>query len=246
MDRQSVVFAWTKLFVVAVSLITRGVSSSKDPSTLELKSAHTNITVSKYINEMSELTVCVWIKSKKNEGHASLVSYSFDDEDNEVLVHYDGTAFQLWIGGTFQRGDELPLHDGSWHHICTTWSSNDGGWEFFNNGVKHSGGIGLKPDNNVRGGGFMVLGQEQDIQGGRFQETQAVIGSFTEFNMWSRPLNDAEVQGITVDCTAEGDVFTWNIADLRIHGNVSLTYEDICVSPRCALLCRPVIKPIDK
>ncbi|XP_070543802.1 hyalin-like [Ptychodera flava] len=85
----------------------------------------------------------------------------------------------------------------------------------------------------------MVLGQDQDIQGGGYEENQAFIGSFTEFNMWSKALNDAEVQGITVDCTAEGDVFTWNIGDLRIHGNVSLTYEDICDSENPNIVCPP-------
>ncbi len=43
------------------------------------------------------------------------------------------------------------------------------------------------------GGGVLVLGQDQDSPGERFDETQSLSGKVTQFGMWRKVLNQSEI-----------------------------------------------------
>lgn len=61
----------------------------------------------------------------------------------------------------------LSLGDGKWHHVCVTWSTRDGQWEAYQDGVQRGSGINLSPWHPIKPGGVFILGQEQ-VKANRF------------------------------------------------------------------------------
>lgn len=55
----------------------------------------------------------------------------------------------------------LSVNDGKWHHVCVTWSTRDGQWEAYQDGVQRGSGINLSPWHPIKPGGVFILGQEQ-------------------------------------------------------------------------------------
>lgn len=53
------------------------------------------------------------------------------------------------------------MTDGKWHHVCVTWSTRDGVWEVYQDGVKKGSGQNLAPWHAIKAGGIFILGQEQ-------------------------------------------------------------------------------------
>lgn len=53
------------------------------------------------------------------------------------------------------------INDGKWHHLCITWTTRDGMWEAFQDGVKRGSGENLAPYHPIKPEGVLVLGQEQ-------------------------------------------------------------------------------------
>ena len=43
------------------------------------------------------------------------------------------------------------------------------------------------------GGGVLVLGQDQDSPGERFDESQSLSGKITQFGMWKKVLGQSEI-----------------------------------------------------
>lgn len=70
----------------------------------------------------------------------------------------------------------LSLTDGKWHHVCVTWTTRDGQWEAYQDGVQRGSGINLSPWHPVKPGGVFILGQEQ-VNGSLSRCTQPYIGS---------------------------------------------------------------------
>jgi hypothetical protein len=44
--------------------------------------------------------------------------------------------------------------------------------------------------------GILVLGQEQDTPGGKFDASQAISGQLTQFGIWDRALSDYDIRKI--------------------------------------------------
>lgn len=53
------------------------------------------------------------------------------------------------------------INDDKWHHICVTWTTRDGVWEAFQDGVLRGNGENLAPYHPIKPNGVLVLGQEQ-------------------------------------------------------------------------------------
>ena len=55
----------------------------------------------------------------------------------------------------------MMLTDRKWHHVCVAWSTRDGLWEAYLDGLKKGSGENLSAWHPVRAGGVFILGQEQ-------------------------------------------------------------------------------------
>ncbi|XP_070578732.1 neuronal pentraxin-1-like [Ptychodera flava] len=195
---------------------------------LKLTTASTNVVVTKPIPTLSALTACIWVQINETGHDAAFVSYATSEHENEFLIYYYCVGFHVYINGVLLVIRTAPIDDGAWHHVCITWSSSDGGWKYYHNGVISKEGSDFQIGHALGSGGFLVLGQEQDTVGGSYDARQAMVGSLTEFNLWSRSLTADEIAETAGDCSIDGDVFSWNIADLFIEGDVLLKIEDVC------------------
>uniref|UniRef100_A0A8C8ST11 Pentraxin (PTX) domain-containing protein n=1 Tax=Pelusios castaneus TaxID=367368 RepID=A0A8C8ST11_9SAUR len=180
-------------------------------------------------HEIFAFTVCLWLKSSSAPGVGTPFSYSVAGQANElVLIEWGNNPMELLIN---DKAATLPLaiHDGKWHHICVTWSTRDGIWESYQDGVRRGSGENLAPWHPIKSGGVFILGQEQDTLGGRFDATQAFIGELADFNIWSHVLAPGEVYRLaTCASYTRGDLVAWAESTVELHGGVSKLPFNAC------------------
>uniref|UniRef100_A0A4W5K1Z8 Pentraxin family member n=1 Tax=Hucho hucho TaxID=62062 RepID=A0A4W5K1Z8_9TELE len=135
---------------------------------------------------LPELSVCLWLRV--DVGYVgTLLSYATEDNDNK-LVLYGHPAYR-----------ELPVDsvlDGYWHHLCVLWSSIQGRFWHYTDRRLTSAGSRFRKGYEVPGGGSVVLGAEQDSQGGGFDPTEGFVGRLAGFTVWDRVLSPGEVTGV--------------------------------------------------
>ena len=80
----------------------------------------------------------------------------------------------------------------------------------------------------IRGGGILVLGQEQDSFGGSFDANQSFIGKMTGVNIWDHVIKEQEIRRMSKSCLyGVGNVFQWSNFKLHLKGSVQM------VKPSC-------------
>ncbi|XP_040181624.1 neuronal pentraxin-1-like [Rana temporaria] len=173
-------------------------------------------------HEIFAFTICLWLKSNSSPGVGTPFSYSVPGQANEVvLIEWGNNPMELLIN---DKAATLPLaiNDAKWHHVCVTWSTRDGVWESYLDGVRRGNGENLAAWHPIKPGGVFVLGQEQDTLGGRFDATQAFVGEISDFNMWSHILTPGEIYKLAT-CAAHstGDVIEWTESSMELHGGVT-------------------------
>ncbi|KAM9434641.1 neuronal pentraxin-2 [Clarias gariepinus] len=181
------------------------------------------------LNEIFALTVCLWLKGGSGPGIGTPFSYSVPGQANElVIIEWANSPIELLVN---DKAVTLPLslHDSKWHHLCVTWSTRDGVWEAYQNGVKRGSGENLSPWHPIKPGGVFILGQEQDTLGGRFDATQSFVGEMSDLQVWSRVLNFQEIDK-QASCSNHltGDVIAWNESIVELHGGVTKYPFDPC------------------
>ncbi len=75
----------------------------------------------------------------------------------------------------------------------------------------------------IRGGGALVLGQEQDSLGGSFDANQSFIGEMTGVNVWNHVIKEKEIRRLSKSClTGVGNVFKWRDFKAHLVGSVKI------------------------
>jgi len=64
---------------------------------------------------------------------------------------------QLFVNGQMVRTN-VSLNDGSWQHVCVSWTSVDGEWNLYVNATQRAAGRGLATNTYLLTGGLLVLG----------------------------------------------------------------------------------------
>ncbi|XP_010883142.2 neuronal pentraxin-1 isoform X2 [Esox lucius] len=181
------------------------------------------------LHEIFALTLCLWIKGGVGPGLGTPFSYSVPGQANElVLIEWGNNPMELLVD---DQAVTLPLSisDGKWHHVCVTWSTRDGQWEAYQDGVKRGSGENLSAWHSIKPGGVFILGQEQDTLGGRFDATQAFVGEISDLQMWSNVLTAHDIYSLA-SCNSHlsGDVIAWSENVLELHGGVTNYPFDPC------------------
>ena len=80
----------------------------------------------------------------------------------------------------------------------------------------------------IRGGGVLVLGQDQDSVGGGFQTSDSFIGEMTGVNIWDHVITDQEITRMSRSClTGVGNVYQWRDFKAHLKGSVQI------IKPSC-------------
>lgn len=185
--------------------------------------------IKKTLPEMYAFTACMWLKSSASPGIGTPFSYGVPGQANEiVLIEWGNNPIELLVN---DKVAQLPISvsDGRWHHICITWTTRDGFWEAYQDGERLGTGENLAPWHPIKPGGVIILGQEQDIVGGRFDATQAFVGELSQFNIWDRVLRPADIIGMA-NCSSymPGNVVPWVDANVEVLGGATKAALEIC------------------
>ncbi|XP_029446051.1 neuronal pentraxin receptor [Rhinatrema bivittatum] len=176
----------------------------------------------KTLPQLYAFTMCLWLKSKASNGVGTPFSYSVTGQPNEiVLLEWGHNPMELLINDKITQLP-LSLKDGQWHHICISWTTRDGIWAAFQDGEKRGSSENLSAWHPIKSSGVIILGQEQDVVGGRFDATQAFVGEIAQLNMWDRILTPAEILGIA-NCTntLSGNMIQWDDKQVEVFGGAS-------------------------
>ncbi|KAK5883325.1 hypothetical protein CesoFtcFv8_019664 [Champsocephalus esox] len=174
------------------------------------------------VNEVFAMTICLWLKAGEGPGLGTPLSYAVPGQANElVLIKWGTNPMELLIN---DKAVTLPISmtDGKWHHLCVTWTTRDGVWEAYQDGVKKGSGQNLSGWQPIKSGGTFILGQEQDTMGGRFDVTQSFMGGMSDLQFWSRVLTSNEIH-TQATCAGHlvGDVMSWSEESVELHGGLA-------------------------
>ncbi|XP_075999298.1 neuronal pentraxin 1 like [Genypterus blacodes] len=198
--------------------------------TFPLRTNYMYAKVKKSLPEMYALTVCMWLKSNASPGVGTPFSYAVPGQANElVLIEWGNNPMEILINDKVAKLPFL-INDGKWHHICVTWTTRDGVWEAFQDGVMRGSGENLAPYHPIKPHGLLILGQEQDMLGGGFDATQAFVGDLANFHIWDRKLSIGEIYNLAT-CSSKaqvGNVFSWLETSLDIYGGASKWTFEAC------------------
>ncbi|KAG8429197.1 hypothetical protein GDO86_014095 [Hymenochirus boettgeri] len=198
--------------------------------TFPLRTNYMYAKVKKTLPEMYAFTVCMWLKSNASPGVGTPFSYAVPGQANElVLIEWGNNPMEILINDKVAK---LPfvINDGKWHHICVAWTTRDGVWEAYQDGILRGNGENLAPYHPIKHQGVLVLGQEQDTLGGGFDATQAFVGELAHFNMWDRKLTVGEVYNLAT-CSNKaltGNVISWAESNIEIFGGATKWTFDAC------------------
>ncbi|XP_077618114.1 neuronal pentraxin receptor [Crocuta crocuta] len=186
--------------------------------------------VRKALPELYAFTVCMWLRSRSGgNGQGTPFSYSVPGQANEIVLLEAGhDPMELLIN---DKVAQLPLSlkDNGWHHICISWTTRDGLWSAYQDGELQGSGENLAAWHPIKPHGILILGQEQDTLGGRFDATQAFVGDIAQFNLWDHALTPAQVLGIA-NCTGPllGNVLPWEDKLVEAFGGAKKATFDVC------------------
>lgn len=175
--------------------------------------------ITKTLPEMYAFTLCMWIKSSASPGIGTPFSYGVPGQANEiVLIEWGNNPIELLIN---DKVAQLPIEvrDGRWHHICVSWTTRDGQWDAYQDGEKLGTGDNLAAWHPIKPGGVIILGQEQDVVGGRFDAGQAFVGELSQVNIWDRVLKPSEIQSMA-NCSTyvPGNIISWLASNVEVFG----------------------------
>uniref|UniRef100_A0A8C3X7G4 Neuronal pentraxin receptor n=1 Tax=Catagonus wagneri TaxID=51154 RepID=A0A8C3X7G4_9CETA len=186
--------------------------------------------VRKALPELYAFTVCMWLRSRSDgTGQGTPFSYSVPGQANEIVLLEAGhDPMELLIN---DKVAQLPLSlkDTGWHHICIAWTTRDGLWSAYQDGELRGSGENLAAWHPIKPHGILILGQEQDTLGGRFDATQAFVGDIAQFNLWDHALTPAQVLGLA-NCTGPllGNILPWEDKLVEVFGGATKATFDVC------------------
>ncbi|XP_051818471.1 neuronal pentraxin receptor [Antechinus flavipes] len=219
-----------------VAELEHGASAYSPPDAFKInipvKNNYMYARVRRTLPELYAFTICMWLKSKSGGmGIGTPFSYSVPGQSNEmVLLEAGHDPMELLIN---DKVAQLPLNlkDGRWHHICIAWTTRDGLWSAYQDGQLRGSSDNLAAWHPIKPHGIIILGQEQDTLGGRFDATQAFVGEIAQFNLWDHILTPAQILGIA-NCTSPlvGNIIPWDDKLVEAFGGATKMVFDSCKS----------------
>ncbi|CAJ1069187.1 C-reactive protein-like [Xyrichtys novacula] len=153
----------------------------------ESKTAYVRLTTPR--QSLSAVTLCLRTFTDLDRGHAPFslatpgVANAFvifgSAKDNEVTMS---------VRNKEVRFRELGYKTNTWHSFCSTWDSGSGVGQIWLDG-KPSSRKYINSGSNITGLINIVLGQDQDEHGGRFNAKQSFVGMMSDVHMWDYTLS---------------------------------------------------------
>lgn len=148
---------------------------------------------------------------------------SSDNGDNEIWLSDSGYVNYIFQDYNANVRKQAHVKKGEWYHYCECWDFNSKTADIYHNG-KRSGSISSPAWRKLDNNGNVVLGQDQDIMGGRFVISQSFGGEIQKLNMFSKKLSSSEVSEMYSAGRCSDTVE-------KSHASRELKWEDILKVP---------------
>lgn len=168
-------------------------------------------------------SVCAWVRSTETTGIMAIVSYASSKTlNNELFFVVEQSSIGFYVGSQNRKASiDSSFRDGTWRHLCGTWSAEGGHWAIYLDGMVLGQGSELNNEGTINAGGALVIAQDQDDVGGVFDEQQCFVGALTDVNIYDRVLSANEVALLAISCTYNtGTIFKWSDVRGGLRGNV--------------------------
>ncbi|CAH1105370.1 unnamed protein product [Psylliodes chrysocephalus] len=183
-----------------------------------------------FVKNLTDISVCLWIQTLDDVNYGTIISYATQSHDNAFTLT-DYTGLVIYINNQYVVTD-VHLNDGLWHHVCVTWSSLNGSYKIFVDAKLTKFGFNLAPESQIQGMGSLILGQDQDIFGGEFSQSESFVGKLTYIDIWSKVLTENDVLKHFIDCEDSlfGDLYAWPVMKKFAQGSLKVEESDFCKS----------------
>ncbi|XP_051818518.1 sushi, von Willebrand factor type A, EGF and pentraxin domain-containing protein 1 [Antechinus flavipes] len=182
---------------------------------------------------LNAITCTFWMRTSDINNYGTPISYALENGSDNTFLLTDYNGWVLYVNGKERITNCPSVNDGIWHHISVTWTSTDGSWKVYIDGKLSDGGIGLSIGSAIRGGGALVLGQEQDKKGEGFNPAESFVGSISQLNIWDYVLAPDQVKSLATSCPeglSKGNVLAWPDFLSGIVGKVKIDSKSIFCS----------------
>ncbi|KAM9723721.1 uncharacterized protein ACNS7B_019026 [Menidia menidia] len=201
---------------------------------------------------LSAVTVCFRSFTDLTRDH-SLFSLATPSKNNEFLIFKKSVSegFHFYAKGVFAAIIGHEYKQNMWHSICATWDASSGLVQLWVDGIPSSRKFtrtGTMAEQMI-----IVLGQDQDKYGGRFDGKQSFVGMISDLHMWDNVLSPCEIQKYTGDSNfPDGNVLNWKAMEFQKTGRVQIEekqskYSSIMMEPLIllAMLTLCAATPLD-
>ncbi|XP_063401402.1 sushi, von Willebrand factor type A, EGF and pentraxin domain-containing protein 1-like [Mytilus trossulus] len=199
-----------------------------------------NYSTFKMGREMSAFSIGFWIRTSDEINQGTPFSYSVGAFDNALTItNYDG--FVIYVNNK-KINTDVKVNDGTWHHVLVTWSTEKGAWKIYKNAFLWDEGYNLAAGETIKGGGKVMIGQEQD-KGGTLSPTESFVGLLTNLNVWSKQLTQSEIETMIVTCDKNlGDIIAWSDVQSGLHGDLQPNPSGFCQD--CPIPSKPLYSTV--
>nr|AFA37827.1 CRP [Apodemus draco] len=169
---------------------------------------------------LNAFTVCLHFYTALSTARSfSIFSYATNKSSNDILIFWTkDKGYNFAVGGpevlfTVSEIPQAPTH------ICASWESATGIVEFWVDG-KPKTRKSLNKGYTVWTNASIILGQEQDSYGGRFNAKQSFVGDIGNVNMWDFVLSPEQINAVYVGGTLSPNVLNWRSLKYKAWGDV--------------------------
>ena len=144
------------------------------------------------------LTAELWVKGDLPAAdQQGIISYEKTGAGNAFLFFKSGVNMYVYLNNvstTLAGLTAAEVFDGNWNHVAVTWQSSDGALRTYLNGVAQ-GTNTHQVGATIPQGGSLMVAQEQDSQGGGFDNNQKYRGALDEVALYGTVLSATDVAG---------------------------------------------------
>ncbi|CAN2391393.1 serum amyloid, partial [Pristimantis euphronides] len=168
---------------------------------------------------LEKLSVCLKSYTELTRDHSLFsLAMSGSKQDNAFLIFPEPPN----VSSVSINQEEVKIKTDpevlEWKHTCVTWDSETGVIQLWVNGKLYprrvsQKGFSIEPPISI------ILGQEQDSFGGKFDQDQCFVGELSDVHMWDHVLTPEDIQKV-LSGDHPGNVINWRSLNFEMKGNV--------------------------
>ncbi|XP_048380047.2 C-reactive protein-like [Stegostoma tigrinum] len=185
------------------------------------------------VTSLDALTLCMRLASTDLDRDVILFSYASQLTSNELHVWFGQEGrYGFYIRDSVAHF-KLPAPDDLLRHLCFTWESETGATTAWMDGQPSQTKVAAQGQ-SVHEPAIVMIGQDQDSLGDRFEAKQSFVGVQRDVHLWDRVLTADEIKSIAQGgAKLGGNIINWDRGHFEAEGGVQfkpvLSYFDLAL-----------------